>query len=236
VSDPGETAEELYLSRGFGRRIGYGERPAVLVVDFINAFTDPVFQLGADLDGPLFGASELIASARSVRAPVLFVTTAYDFDDCRDAGLWRRKEEGISALRAGTRAVELDARLDHRPGHDHLVTKKFASAFFGTDLASRLRALDVDTLLVAGCTTSGCVRVTAVDGLQHGFRVMVVREAVGDRDPVAHSRGLLEIDAKYADVVRLSDAIDRLQSSSRPEGDPARAQRRAAVDDTLANI
>jgi maleamate amidohydrolase len=207
-----ESAEDFYLARGFGRRIGFGRSPAVLVVDFMNGFTDPTFLLGAALDATVAAACDLVTAARTVAVPVVFVNTAYDFDDVRDAGLWRLKEEGISALRAGSKAVELDPRLDYRPEEDHLITKKFASAFFGTDLATRLRGLGVDSLLVAGCATSGCVRVTAVDGLQHGLRVMIVREAVGDRDPVAHERGLLEIDAKYADVVSLTDALDHLRA------------------------
>lgn len=212
-------AEEFYRSRGFGNRIGFGESPAVLVVDFVNGFTDPSMLLGANLDDALAAASDLIEAARLARAPVLFVTSAYDFDDCRDAGLWRRKQQGIVALRAGSKAVEVDSRLDYRPEEDHLLTKKFASAFFGTDLDDRLRSLGIDTLLLAGCATSGCVRVTAVDGLQHGLRVMVVREAVGDRDPVAHVRGLLEIDAKYADVVSLADALEHLGTRRVVAGD-----------------
>jgi maleamate amidohydrolase len=98
--------------------------------------------------------------------------------------------------------VELDARLGRRDD-EALVIKKYASAFFGTDLATRLTARGVDTILLCGCTTSGCVRASAVDGLQHGFRVMVVREAVGDRNPAAHRQSMLDMQAKYADIVAL---------------------------------
>jgi maleamate amidohydrolase len=204
-------AEEFYRSRGFGRRIGFGERPAIVVVDFINGFTDPALPYGAVLDDEISATGRLLDAARKDGdVPVVFVVTAYDFDDFRDAGLWRVKQAGITSLRAGTSAVEIDPRMGWRPSDEHCIAKKFASAFFGTDLVSRLNELSVDTILLAGCATSGCVRATAVDGLQNGYRVLVVREAVGDRDREAHDRGLIEMDAKYADVISLDQAVTYL--------------------------
>jgi nicotinamidase-related amidase len=109
--------------------------------------------------------------------------------------------------------VELDPLLGRTDG-EPLLRKKYASAFFGTDLLTRLQDAAVDTLLVAGCTTSGCVRATAVDGLQNGFRVMVIREAVGDRMRAAHEQSLYDLHAKYADVVSVEEVLHYLQSRS----------------------
>jgi maleamate amidohydrolase len=212
MTEAGNTAaEEFYRSRGFGRRIGFGERPAVVVVDFIKGFTDPALPYGAMLDDEINATARLLDAARATGGvPIAFIVTAYEFDDFRDAGLWKVKQAGITSLRAGSDAVDMDPRMGWRPNEEHCIAKKFASGFFGTDLVSRLTAASVDTILLAGCATSGCVRATAVDGLQHGYRVQVVREAVGDRDAVAHERSLVEMDAKYADVISLEAAMTYL--------------------------
>jgi nicotinamidase-related amidase len=205
------SAVEFYRSLGHGRPIGFGDRPAIVVVDFINGFTDPTLPLGSVLDSPINATSHLLETARAQRGiPILFIGSAYEFDDFRDAGLWKAKQAGITSLRAGTHAVEIDARMCFDKTNEHYILKKFASAFFGTDLPSRLNCLSIDTILLAGCSTSGCVRATAVDGLQNGYRVMVVREAVGDRDGEAHERSLIELDAKYADVISLDRAMEYL--------------------------
>jgi len=205
------SAAEFYKSRGFGRPIGFGERPAIVVVDFINGFTDPALPFGSILDDAIHATARLLEVARKQGGvPIVFIVTAYEFDDFRDAGLWKAKQAGITSLRAGARATEIDSRMGWRPNDEHHISKKFASAFFGTDLISRLNCLSIDTVLLVGCSTSGCVRATAVDGLQNGYRIMVVREAVGDRDGEAHERSLVEIDAKYADVISLDRAVTYL--------------------------
>ena len=197
--------------RGFGSTIGFGERPAVLVVDLIRAFTDPGRAMGSDLDAQVDQARRLADAARSHGVPLLFTTVAYDDPDIADAGIWLLKVPSSAGLRSGTEAVELDSRLGRRP-EEGLVVKKYASAFFGTDLVARLNARGVDTLLIAGCSTSGCVRATAVDALQNGFRPVVVAEAVGDRTPAAHEQSLFDLQAKYADVVSADEAIAYLES------------------------
>jgi nicotinamidase-related amidase len=141
--------------------------------------------------------------------PIVFTTTEYD-PDLEDAGLFVRKVPSLSHLMAGSRAVELDPRLGRRD-EDSVVVKKYASAFFATDLADRLRVHDVDTTLIAGCTTSGCIRATAVDAMQNGFRAIVPRQCVGDRSPAAHAANLFDIHAKYGDVVELAVAIGWLE-------------------------
>ena len=193
---------EFFRSRGYGRRIGYGDRPALLIVDMLRAFTNPATPPGANLDAEIAACSKLIAAARESGAPVIFSTGAYDDADLRDAGIWALKIGGLTALRADGEGPKIDPRLDYRTS-DQLVVKKYASCFYGTDLVSRLLAYNVDTLIIGGCTTSGCVRATVVDSVQTGFRPIVVREAVDDRSPPAHHQSLFDMDAKYADVVAL---------------------------------
>jgi nicotinamidase-related amidase len=134
----------------------------------------------------------------------------YDESDARDAGIWARKMKGVTSLQADGKGWELDPRLDFR-NSDILLYKKYASCFFGTDLVPKLLTKGVDTLIVTGCTTSGCVRATAVDACQNGFRPVVVREAVGDRSAAAHAQSLFDLDAKYADVVGIEDALSYLE-------------------------
>ena len=183
----------------------------MLAVDLINAFTDPDLPFGSDLDAVLEATRRTLDAAREVGIPTLFTTVAYDDADLTDAGLWATKVPATTTLRTGTPEVELDRRLGRRDD-EGIVVKKYASAFFGTDLVSRLNSRRVDTLLLAGCTTSGCVRATAVDGLQNGFRTMVIRECVGDRIQAAHDQSLADMQAKYADVVSVHEVSDYLSS------------------------
>jgi len=143
--------------------------------------------------------------------PAIFSTVIYNEYDLKDAGLWGIKMKGSLTLKAGTEAVEVDPRLGMLPT-DSLLVKKYASCFFGTDLVSRLMNQRVDTLIITGCTTSGCVRATAVDAVQHGFRPMVVREAVGDRSVPAHEQSLFDLNAKYADVVSLDERLQYMRT------------------------
>jgi maleamate amidohydrolase len=205
--------EEFFRQRGFGRRIGFGERPALMVIDMVKAFTDGKRLLGANLDAQIAAMQPLIALAHERAVPVFFSTVRYDDADLRDAGIWGLKQKGAATLRADGDGHELDPRIDFCAG-DSLIVKKYASCFFGTDLAARLVSRRIDTLIIAGCTTSGCVRATAVDAVQNGFRPMVVREAVGDRSAAAHEQSLFDLDAKYADVVTLEDTLTYLRSSA----------------------
>jgi maleamate amidohydrolase len=198
-------------ARGLTRRLGFGTRPAVLVVDFTRAFTDAGMPLASDLTDELDACARVLAGARAAGVPVYFANVAFDEPDLADAGVWAQKVPANDTLRAGTPGVEIHPRLERRP-EEAVVVKKYASAFFGTDLATRLTARGVDTLLVAGCTTSGCVRASAVDGLQHGLRVMVVREAVGDRDPDAHVQSMVDIQSKYGDLVTVAETEAYLAS------------------------
>jgi maleamate amidohydrolase len=200
---------EEFRSRGLGGRVGFGARPAVLVVDLVRGFTDPRSPLAGDLEPQIEATNTLLGVARRGDVPVLFSTVAYDAG-LQDAGVWIRKVPSNHLLVEGSEWVEVDERLGRRDSEGVLV-KKYASCFFGTDLASRLMSRRIDTLLVTGCTTSGCVRATVVDACSYGFHTIVVEEAVGDRAELPHQASLFDMDAKYGDVVRLDDATAYLE-------------------------
>ena len=207
----GKDDEEFFKARGFGIKIGFGARPALIVIDMLKGFTDPNMPLGASLDSQIEAQQPLIAVAHERNIPVIYSTVIYNDRDFKDAGLWAIKMKGTLTLKAGSPAVEIDPRLDFRKT-DSLLVKKYASCFFGTDLVPRLMNQRVDTLIITGCTTSGCVRATAVDAVQNGFRPMVVREAVGDRSASAHEQSLFDLNAKYADVVTVEETLHYLRS------------------------
>ena len=207
----GTDDEQFFRQRGFGVRIGFGERPALIVIDMLKGFTDPSMPLGAMLDDEIEAQKPLIDAAHARDIPVIFSTVIYDEPDAKDAGVWGLKIKGANTLAAGSEAVKVDPRLPMQAG-DILLVKKYASCFFGTDLVPRLNHRRIDTLIIAGCTTSGCVRATAVDAVQNGFRPMVVREAVGDRSAAAHEQSLFDLDAKYADVVSLDETLQYLKT------------------------
>ena len=207
----GREDEEFFRQRGFGIKIGFGERPALIIIDMLKGFTDPAMPLGANLDRQIEVQKPLLEIAHERNIPVIFSTVIYNDADIKDAGLWGIKMKGSFTLKAGTPAVEIDPRLDMRTG-DSLLVKKYASCFFGTDLVPRLTNQRVDTLIITGCTTSGCVRATAVDAVQNGFRPMVVREAVGDRSAAAHDQSLFDLNAKYADVVSAEETAQYMKT------------------------
>jgi nicotinamidase-related amidase len=207
----GKEDEEFFRQRGFGIKIGFGERPALIIIDMLKGFTDPTMPLGANLDTQIEAQKPLLKVAHERDIPVIFSTVMYEEAEAKDAGLWGIKMKGSLTLTAGSEAVKVDPRLGMQP-KDILLVKKYASCFFGTDLVPRLNSRGVDTLLITGCTTSGCVRATAVDAVQNGFRPMVVREAVGDRSVAAHEQSLFDLNAKYADVVSLDETLQYLKT------------------------
>jgi maleamate amidohydrolase len=206
---PPQNDEEFFRARGFGQTIGFGESPALLIVDLVKAFTDASRPLGADLDAQIAASNRLIDAAHDRNVPVIFSSVSYSDPNLKDAGIWALKQKGTATLMASGDGPELDPRLHFRPG-DAMLMKKYASCFFGTDLVPRLLAGRADTLIITGCTTSGCVRASAVDACQIGFRPMVVREAVGDRSAAAHDQSLFDLNAKYADVVSLEATLQYL--------------------------
>jgi maleamate amidohydrolase len=191
---------------GFHGRAGLGSRPALLVVDVNRGFTDPASPLVCDLDDVVAAIARLLDAFRSAGMPVAFTTVAYDEAGKRAAVVFITKVPALLTLEAGSEWVEIDPRVAPVPD-EPIFTKLWASAFFGTAFASWLATEGCDSLVVTGASTSGCVRATAVDALQHGYRAIVPREAVGDRNPAAHDANLYDIDTKYGDVVSLDDAL-----------------------------
>lgn len=204
---------------GFHGRAGFGRRPALVVVDVNRGFTDPGSPLVCDLDEAVAAIVRLLDAFRAAELPVAYTTVAYDEAARQAAAVFIAKVPALLALSVGSGWEEIDPRIAPRPA-EPVFSKHWASAFFGTALGSFLTAHGCDAVVVTGASTSGCVRATAVDALQHGYRVTVPREAVGDRNPAAHEANLYDLDTKYGDVVSLSDLLLALGSAlgSDPEG------------------
>jgi nicotinamidase-related amidase len=209
------SVEAVYDRAGFGAAVRRGARPVVVVVDLSRGFTEPQHATGADLTAEVEATAALLAVAHEREHPVVFTTIAFD-QDLRDGAAWLEKAPGLAILRSGSDLVEIDPRLPRRP-QDTLIVKRGASAFFGTGLASLLVAQGVDTVVLCGATTSGCLRASAVDSVQSGFRTLVARECVGDRAAGPHEANLFDIQAKYADVISARAAADYLRQAGIPE-------------------
>lgn len=220
----GATTDRTYEQAGFGAPVRRGSRPAIVVVDLTRGFTEPSYPSGADLTDVVVATTSLIDAGRQADVPVIFTAIAYtEAEASGDSITWLRKAPGLRELLEGSDAVAIDPRLPMRSGHDLLVVKKGASAFFGTHLAATLTGLGCDTVLVSGATTSGCVRATAVDAVQSGFSVLVPRACVGDRADGPADAALFDIQAKYGDVISLEDAVGYISSVPGPDARRARS-------------
>lgn len=195
----------------FGSSAGFGERPAVLSVDFVRAYTtegDPFFALGVveavKRAGPFYDA------CRALGVPIFYTNVLYD-EIRPDARVFLAKVPALKRLKTGEPMGEFDPAIAPRPG-DTVITKQHASAFHGTDLDARLKAAGVDTVIVTGCTTSGCIRATVLDAMQHGYVPIVPEELVGDRHPDPHAANLFDMAAKYAEVMPAAAVLDALRT------------------------
>lgn len=218
-----ESLEENYARGGYGKSLQPGRSPALLIVDFVRAYLDPDSPLHAGVESARAACVDLLGTARAAGIPVVHTNVAYQ-PGGRDGGVFFRKVPALVCFERGARpdlAAFADG-LEPRKG-ETVITKQYASAFFATSLAPALTALGIDTVLIAGVTTSGCVRASAVDACQHGFIPLVVRDAVGDRAREPHEANLFDLQAKYAEVVSLDQAKQYLRSlpGSRPTA-PAR--------------
>jgi len=210
-----ERTRALYAERGLGQRQGAGRRPALVIVDLNYGFTDPESPLHCESEVAVEANVRLLAAAREAGAPVAFTTLEYDEGGKRVAKAFIDKVPALLTLAPGTRWPQIDERIAPRPGEPVLL-KLFASSFFGTALGAMLAAHGVDTVIVTGASTSGCVRATVVDALQHGYKVVVPREAVADRIEGPHEAALFDIDAKYGDVVSTDEAVRMLAAAEFP--------------------
>jgi maleamate amidohydrolase len=210
-----ESILKFYDKRGYHNAVGTGQKPAIVVIDFSNAFTRGASDFpGGDFAAEIAQTRRLLEAARERDLPIFYTTIAYANPE-KESGFWGKKVPWLSRCQLGSDAVAIDAVLDPRPD-EAVIVKKFPSAFFETGLQERLQALGVDTIVLAGCTTSVCVRATAVDAMQRNFHTLVAAEAVGDFDPGLHAVHLRDLDARYADVMSVDDILDYFRSLPRP--------------------
>jgi maleamate amidohydrolase len=211
-----DETREIYERARLGQSVTLGARPAVLVVDFSRGFTDPESTMGSELTREVEATTRLLAAAREREIPVIFTTIGFE-PNLKDGSLWLEKAPGLGELIIGSKWVEIDPRLERRD-EETVILKKGASAFFGTNLPSILVSQGVDTIIMCGATTSGCIRATAIDLLQYGYPTLVPRECVGDRAQAPHEANLVDIQAKYADVVSVEDALTYIESVPQKSG------------------
>jgi maleamate amidohydrolase len=193
----------------FSGRVGWGAKPAVLVSDLVRAYTDPAGPFALPDPAPAVAATRALVDAARAHGRLVIWTVVRYAPGLEDGGLFVRKVPALACFAEGAPGGwgELTVPPDAR---EPVVVKQYASAFFGTSLASTLRAAGADTVVIAGVSTSGCVRATAMDALNAGFRPLVVRDACADRTPALHENNLADLDAKYADVVDLPEALAHL--------------------------
>jgi maleamate amidohydrolase len=202
---------ERYLARGWAGRVGFGKRPALIVIDLARFWTQPQNQIGTDAEPVLLATLRMLEAARANRIPIFFTTFAYDPNDPPSP---QNKKLQLNFKPGDEKLFELDPRLAPRPG-EKLIRKRYASAFKGTNLHEMLTSLGVDTLIVTGISTSHCVYATCRDATD-SFHVIVPREAVGERCEIMHEVNLLDIDIDLGDVMPLEEVIAAVHSSSIP--------------------
>ncbi len=208
-----EEMVRLYQDAGFAGRVGWGESAAVLVIDMAGAWTTPGEELGSNVSSVLTATTDILGAARAQGLPIIFTTMAYDAEMIEAGPVTLAKTPHARLMVRGTERVQLLPELGRRE-NEPLVEKPHASAFFGTNILSMLIGQSVDTVVVAGVSTSGCIRSTCESAFNNNFRVIVPREAVGDRSHTAHEAALLDIDARMGDVTTLDDAMENIQSGT----------------------
>jgi len=199
---------DIFKRQNFGNPLGFGRRPALLIVDFVNGFNDEAAFGGGNIAPAIRATVPLLAACRAKGLPIAMTRVVYA-DDGSDLGVFAEKAPNLRSLVEAAPASQIVAELAPRPG-DCIVRKTQPSAFFGTGLGGWLVNHGVDTLIVAGCTTSGCVRASVVDAMSSNLRPIVVRECVGDRATGPHEASLFDMQQKYADVIGMDDAMDKL--------------------------
>jgi nicotinamidase-related amidase len=206
--------EAVYSEAQIGARVGFGERPAVLVVDMTVAFCEPSYAVGSDQSAALAAIGELLGVARELATPIFFVSTAFPVAT-RFESPFLTKIPGLHELTMDdAAATTIHPSLEPR-SDEVVLNKEHASPFFATSLASMLVLAKIDTLVLTGCSTSGCIRAAAVDAASHGYRVVIPRECVSDRAPGPHEANLFDIDMKYGDVMELEAVTNHLRRVGR---------------------
>jgi maleamate amidohydrolase len=203
---------EVYRAQGFGGSVGIGARPALCIVDFVNGFADPALFGGGNIAPAIANTVDLLAAARRIGLPVAFTRVVYAADGSDDCA-FTRKVPALTALTEQAPASQVVPQLAPKAG-ETILRKTQPSAFFGTGYAEILRRQEIDTVIVAGCTTSGCVRATVVDAMSYDFRTIVARDCVGDRSLPAHDANLFDMEQKYADLMDSAAIIAALKAAA----------------------
>jgi nicotinamidase-related amidase len=204
--------EEIYeRAKMSDARVGYGDWPAIVAIDLQYGETDEDHPMGSDLSDVIEETNKLVDIAHEKGVPVFWTRVVYKHPDAADSGLWTEKIPAIADWKEGSQWVEIDVRCNVGED-DHVLDKRHASSFHETELDSMLTAQGCDTLIVTGCSTSGCVRATADDASAHGYRTIVPRTCVGDRSDEQHEAHLWDIDRKFGDVEPVEAVADYLQS------------------------
>ena len=191
-------------------RLGFGEKSAIIVIDLLQGYTTE----GSALYAPgvvecVKEMPELLDAARAKGVPIIHTRVLYTAPNYEDGGVWIKKAPVLRDLVEGNPYAEFCEEVVPKPG-EPIIVKQYASAFFGTSLVATLNGLRVDTLIITGCTTSGCIRATAVDAVQHGYRPICVKECIGDRHDGPHEANLFDINAKYGDVISKQETLEYL--------------------------
>lgn len=203
---------DIYQKQGFGNRSGMGQRPALLVVDFVNGFADPDQFGGGNIGEAIENTRELLAEVRALGLPVVFTRVVYA-DDGSDAGVFTLKAPTLETLTEESFGSQIVDQLKPWDG-EYIVRKTQPSAFFGTNLTAWYVSKAVDTVIVTGCTTSGCVRASVIDSMSYNFKTVVVSDCVGDRALGPHEANLFDIEQKYADLMTSSEIIAVLHETA----------------------
>ncbi len=199
---------DIYEKQNFGNSSGIGQSPALLIIDFVNGFTDPEQFGGGNIVEAIEKTAELLAFARSRSMPVAMTRVVYA-DDGSDNGMFCVKAPGLKALTEGAHASQIVDKLEPIDG-EYVVRKTQPSGFFGTNLAGWLNSKGIDTVLVTGCTTSGCVRASVIDAMSYNFRTVIVTDGVGDRAKGPHEANLFDMGQKYGDLLTVDEIIAKI--------------------------
>ena len=196
---------EIYQKQGFGNSSGIGQRPALLIVDFVNGFANPDQFGGGNIGEAIENTRGLLAEARTLGLPIAFTRVVYA-DDGSDAGVFTLKAPALTQLTEGAFGSQIVDQLKPRDG-EYIVRKTQPSAFFGTNLTAWYVSKGVDTVIIAGCTTSGCIRASVIDSMSYNFRTVVASDCVGDRALSPHEANLFDMEQKYADLMSSSGIL-----------------------------
>lgn len=194
------------VNSAYGHRLGFGCRPALLVCDVTQGYSDPTHPRGMDMSAQKVKINQLIQHFRAQSLSIIFSRIVFEPADLSHR-LWLKKIPSLQTLTYGSSEIDIASDVDFNVKTDHLINKKGASVFMGTDMLSILNCDNVDTLILTGATTSGCLYMSAVDTIQYGIRPIVIEDAVVDRWPDSHELAIKQLQSKYADVVKAQEVI-----------------------------